>query len=92
MTDTGQVTRYTVPSVTIHRRKTNGVVTRNADGTVSWEHRQGDYYLVTGITADRQRFRRVCLRWEYAEGVNVFRGTKWLVRNGNKHRLYDVIN
>lgn len=64
----------------------------NNGGVVSWTHKPGDVYHVTGVKLDGQRFRIVTSNWHYAKGINVWRGTKWLVRLGHRVRLVSVWN
>lgn len=62
------------------------------NGTVEWTHNVGDTYLVTGVDRNGKRFRVSTPNWVHASGINVFRGSKWLVRDGRKVRLVSVFN
>lgn len=60
---------------------------------VSWEHRPGDRYLVTGVLyRSTERFRTEYYYWEHARGVNLWRGSKWLVRDGKRYLICRVRN
>jgi hypothetical protein len=61
-------------------------------GTVSWTHQDGDKYVVTGETRDGRRFKQTHDNWSTARCINLWRGTKWLLRDGRKHRLQTVFN
>ena len=52
----------------------------------SWTSKATDIYHVTGITVDGKRFRIVTPNWYHAAGINLYRGSRWLVRN-NKRTL-----
>ena len=67
-------------------------LTRNPDGTVSWTAQEGDRYLVTGTDRNGRRFRRVCPSWAYAAAVNLWRGSRWLLRDGRKFRINTTRN
>lgn len=60
---------------------------RNPDGTVSWTAEPGDRYLVTGTTPDGRRFKQVHSTWRMACGINLWRGRKWLLRDGKRHLI-----
>ena len=50
--------------------------------TVSWTHRVGDTYLVTGRYThpnSHKRFRMVCGNWYHANGINLWMGFVWHV-------------
>lgn len=62
-------------------------------GEVSWEHRPGDLYLVTGVPYQGgKRFRRSFGNWRHAEGINLWRGSKWLIRDGKRYLICRVRN
>jgi len=65
---------------------------RNPDGTVSWTPQEGDTYLVTGTAGNGRRFRRVCPSWAYANGINLLRGSRWLLRGGRRYRINTTVN
>jgi hypothetical protein len=67
-------------------------ITKNSDGTISWTHLPSDYYVATGTTRDGKRFRTASFAWKWISGINLWRGNKWLVRNGKRHKLVSVVN
>ena len=67
-------------------------ITKNSNGTISWTHRPDDYYVATGTTRDGKRFRTTSVQWKWISGINLWRGNKWLVRNGKRHKLVSVFN
>jgi hypothetical protein len=67
-------------------------LTRNPDGTVSWTAQEGDTYLVTGTDRDGRRFRATCSTWRHASSINIWRGSRWLIRDGRKFRINTTCN
>lgn len=63
-----------------------------ASGTVSWDSQPDDSYLVTGVDTDGRRFRIETGSWLHASGLNLYRGTRWLVRDGRRYRINAVFN
>ena len=57
-----------------------------------WFHTPGDTYAVTGVTVTGKRFRRVTDNPHMALGINLWRGTVWLVRDGKRHMIRRVYN
>lgn len=64
----------------------------SANGTVTWTQQDGDTYLVTGVDRSGRRFRRVCSSWREASCINVWRGSRWLLRGGRRFRINTVNN
>jgi hypothetical protein len=62
------------------------------DGQVSWSHMQGDHYVVTGVDRDGKRFRMTFDNWKNAHGINLWRGSKWLLRSGKRWLITRVRN
>lgn len=62
-------------------------ITRLPDGTATWVVQPGDKYVVTGVTRDGRRFRQTCGTWFQARCVNLWRGSKWLLRDGRRYLL-----
>jgi hypothetical protein len=60
--------------------------------TREWIHMQGDNYIVTGLDRNGKRFKRTCDNWIHADGINVYRGTKWLLRAGKRIKLQEIYN
>jgi hypothetical protein len=67
-------------------------ITKNKSGEVSWTHQEGDAYEVTGIDRWGKRFKMTSKSWLFAAGINVWQGSKWLVRDGKRHLLVRVYN
>jgi hypothetical protein len=59
---------------------------------VTWDERPGDRYIVTGIDRSGRRFRKEFSSWFFASCTNVWRGTKWLLRDGKRWRIKSVSN
>lgn len=70
----------------------NKVFTRHSDGSVSWECTLNDKYVVTGVTVDGKRFKKTFDDWRMARSINLYRGTKWLLRDGKRYKLQTVNN
>lgn len=68
-------------------------ITHNSDGTASWIHQEGDMYVATGVDTRGRRFKPVrSYLWAYINGINLYRGTKWLERDGKRYRIQTVWN
>jgi hypothetical protein len=67
-------------------------IKRPGGGIITWTHMPGDTYLVTGVMRDGRRFRIPTDNWHYAQAINLWRGSKWLVRDGKRHRILAVYN
>ena len=66
--------------------KTKSPIKTDGNGHASWNHKEGDKYDITGSTRDGKRFTRKGYSiWNYARCVNLWRGTKWLVRDGKRY-------
>lgn len=72
--------------------KATNPITKHKDGTISWDSMQGDCYLATGVTRDGKRFRTSSADYRFIRCINLWRGTKWLVRNGKRYKLQSVYN
>lgn len=58
----------------------------------SWEHKPGDVYIATGVDISGRRFRIKSNNWTYLNGVNIWRGSKWLLRDGKRWLIQRVYN
>ena len=67
-------------------------ITKNTDGTIAWDSMQGDRFLATGVDRYGKRFRTTSVDFKFIRCINLWRGTKWLVRNGKRYKLYSVYN
>jgi hypothetical protein len=61
-------------------------------GRKSWCVQPGDLYTVTGVTTNNKRFKIETSSYEHAAGINLWRGTLWLVRNGKRYVIRQVFN
>lgn len=61
-------------------------------GRITWTHRAGDRYAATGVLRNGRRFRIVSASWRYINRINVWQGSKWLLRDGRRYRLQSVSN
>lgn len=59
---------------------------------ISWTHQPDDLYVVTGVTRDGKRFAATYSNWFHAQGINLWRGSKWLYRDGKRKLLVRVWN
>lgn len=63
------------------------------NGKATWQHQDGDVYVVTGVDTRGIRFKPMRYSsWFWANGINLYRGTKWLERNGKRYRIQRVWN
>ena len=67
-------------------------LTKHKDGSVSWDSLPEDRYLATGVCRDGKRFRTMSADYKFIRGINLWRGTKWLLRNGKRYKLQSVYN
>ncbi len=56
----------------------------------TWEPEPFDKYEVTGVTRQGKRFKLRNLTWEHARGINLWRGTEWLRRNGRRYKIVET--
>lgn len=61
-------------------------------GVASWDQQAGDQYVVTGRTRDGRRFRQTWSSWRQASGINLWRGSKWLLREGKRYLISRTTN
>jgi hypothetical protein len=52
-----------------------------------WNELEGDTYHVTGVDKSGRRFKKVYSNWVMADGINVYEGSKWLVRDGRRYLI-----
>ena len=70
----------------------NKVVEKLANGSSAWVQQAGDLYLATGVTADGKRFRVSNVSWRYIQSINLWKGSRWLVRGGKRYLIDRVTN
>ena len=64
----------------------------DSHGMKTWENLPGDSYLITGFDKVGQKFRLKAFSWGYASGINVWKGSKWLIRDGKRHLICRILN
>jgi hypothetical protein len=62
------------------------------DGQKCWNHMGGDVFHVTGVDRDGKRFKIVTEDWNHASNINLWRGSRWLVRAGKRWLINRVYN
>lgn len=62
------------------------------EGKLSWTHIQGDKYKATGTDLNGRRFCITSESWQHISGINVWRGSKWLLRGGRKFLIQTIRN
>lgn len=70
----------------------NAIFSKNPAGQTVWREQAGDKYAVTGVRVDGSRFKGECASWHYCKGINLYRGTRWLIRNGRRYKIEEVWN
>ena len=69
------------------------LIKRNADGTVEWEAKPDDLYVATGTDPDGRRIKPIRSHsWNHIAGINLYRGSKWLERDGRRFLIQAVNN
>ena len=61
-------------------------------GKAEWVHKNGDSYIASGTDRNGKRFRIESGNWGYIEGINVFKGSKWLKRDGIRYLIKRIHN
>lgn len=61
-------------------------------GNRVWHGEHGDRYEVTGVNVYGKRFKVTCMNWGQARAINLWRGTKWLVRGGRRYKILETWN
>lgn len=60
---------------------------------ITWTHQTGDVYHVTGILQSGRRFKCIVTdNPHHALGINLYRGTVWVMRNGKRTLVKRVWN
>lgn len=67
-------------------------VVTSADGSTHWVNKPGDKFVATGVDRNGKRFRIVSDSWPHIRGINIWRGTKWLLREGRRFRVGTYYN
>lgn len=54
---------------------------------------EGDKFIVTGLLYNsKKRFSNTYSTWSHARCINVWRGSKWLLRNGKRTLIERIWN
>lgn len=61
-------------------------------GARKWFHKPGDKYIVAGVLYSGTRFRDEYSDWKTAFSINVWRGSKWLLRDGRRYLIQRITN
>lgn len=62
-------------------------------GNNSWHSMPGDSYIATGVYVRGGRFKPVhCSTWSHCQAINLYRGSRWLVRDGKRYLIERVYN
>ena len=72
--------------------QSKGFALRSQNGYTQWNHLPDDTYMATGTDRNGKRFKITSNNYDYIRGLNLWKGTKWLVRNGKRHRICTVAN
>ncbi len=67
------------------------IFTALPDGRRTWEHKPGDYYLLTGVDTRGIRYSRTG-PYAFLCGFHPIKGSRWLVRNGKRHLIERIAN
>lgn len=62
------------------------------NGKASWVQVAGDQYMAIGTDRNDKKFRIVSVSWRHIEGINVWRGRKYLVRKGKRYLISKIWN
>lgn len=65
---------------------------KTENGVTSWDVHPNDKYLVTGVDRSLKRFRMESTNFSFLRHINLWRGTKWLIRNGKRFKISTVYN
>lgn len=57
---------------------------------MEWTHTSACSYVVTGVDRNGRRFRIVTANPHHALGINLWRGSLWLIENGRRRLLQRV--
>ncbi len=63
------------------------------NGKASWVHMPGDKYIATGVDRNGKRLGSITSsNWIHIHGINLYRGSKWLLRGGKRYLICRVNN
>ena len=82
-------TSYTV---SITNTPMKSPITRTDNGETIWIQEPGDLYLITGkYVHSSKRFRKIYQDWNHVKYINMWAGTKWLLRAGRRYKITTVL-
>ena len=62
-------------------------ITHTINGA-EWTSKAGDLYKVTGVLVNGKRFKPIVTsNWFHANCINLYKGTKWLMRDGKQYLI-----
>jgi hypothetical protein len=68
-------------------------MTKREGGCVVWRSNDFTHYEVTGVRVDGRRFKIHTKSWMHAEGINLYRGTRWgVLPSGKRVRINTCFN
>lgn len=67
------------------------IIRRDSAGNKTWMADDVARYEVTGVDRNGKRFKIVTDSWPHARGINVWRGSKWLVRHDGRRELIQSV-
>lgn len=63
------------------------------DTQITWTHHKDFKYKATGVDKEGKRFRIISRNWSYIQGLNLWRGNKWLIDSaGKSHKITTIYN
>lgn len=65
---------------------------KETNGIHEWTALAGDMYMATGKDRNGKRFNIKSHSWMYIRGINVWRGSKWLLRDGRRWLIQRITN
>lgn len=67
------------------------VISKDSEGNRTWTATDAAHYEVTGVDRNGKRFKIATDSWQHANGINLWRGSKWLVRHDGKRELIQTV-
>jgi len=57
-----------------------------------YTQQDGDMFLATGVDRQGKRFRIMNSNWNYIRCINIWRGSRWLYRKGERFLIQRIYN
>jgi hypothetical protein len=64
--------------------------TERKGSRVYWIEMPGDTYAITGIAPSGERVRIASPSWHAVKGIQLIKGTRWLLRSGKKWKINSI--